>query len=73
MRESYSILDKVNKKEMNLSWKQMSDLKAWNCEGAKKYGVNGIPATVLFDRDGIIIARDLRGKELLSKLDELLR
>lgn len=59
--------------DMNLSWKQMSDLKAWNCEGSKKYGVNGIPATVLFDRDGIIIARDLRGKELLSKLEELLR
>ena len=59
--------------DMNLSWKQMSDLKAWECEGAKKYGVNGIPATVLFDREGVIIARDLRGDELQSKLGELLK
>lgn len=60
-------------KDMNLSWKQMSDLKAWECEGSKKYGVNGIPATVLFDREGVIIARDLRGEELQSKLEELLK
>ena len=51
----------------------MSDLKAWECEGSKKYGVNGIPATVLFDREGVIIARDLRGEELQSKLEELLK
>lgn len=60
-------------KDMNLSWKQMSDLKAWECEGSKKYGVDGIPATVLFDREGVIIARDLRGEELQSKLEELLK
>lgn len=60
-------------KDMNLSWKHMSDLKAWECEGSKKYGVNGIPATVLFDREGVIIARDLRGEELQSKLEELLK
>ena len=60
-------------KDMNLSWKQMSDLKAWECEGSKKYGVNGIPATVLFDREGVIIARDLRGEELQSKLEDLLK
>lgn len=59
--------------DMNMSWKQMSDLKAWKCEGARKYGVNGIPATVLFDRDGIITARGLRGEELLLKLEELLK
>lgn len=60
-------------KELNLPWIQLSDLKGWNCEGSKLYGVSGIPATVLFDRNGIIIARDLRGNELQAKLEELLK
>ncbi len=60
-------------KELNLPWIQLSDLKGWNCEGSKLYGVSGIPATVLFDRNGIIIDRDLRGNELQAKLEELLK
>lgn len=60
-------------KELNITWPQMSDLKAWQCEGSKLYGVRGIPATVLVDQKGVIIARDLRGDALLQKLEELLK
>lgn len=54
-------------------WPQMSDLKGWNCEGAKLYGVQAIPANVLINEQGEVIARDLRGEQLLSTLAELLK
>ena len=59
--------------DLNISWPQMSDLKGWKCEGAKLYGVRSIPSTVLVDQEGIIIARDLRGDELVEKLGELMK
>ena len=58
---------------MNITWPQMSDLKAWDCEGAKLYAVRAIPATVLVDQEGTIIARDLRGDDVATKLAELLK
>lgn len=54
-----------------LVWTQVSDLKYWQSEGAQTYGVNGIPFTVLLDKDGRIIAKGLRGHELESKLAEI--
>jgi hypothetical protein len=35
------------------------------------YKVSGIPYTVLIDREGKIIAKNLRGEELERKLEEL--
>ena len=55
-----------------LTWLQVSDLQYWNCEAAKLYNVQAIPATVLVDRDGKIIAKNLRGPELEKKLQEIL-
>jgi hypothetical protein len=37
------------------------------------YAIDGIPHTVLLDKEGIIIAKDLRGDELDRKLSELLK
>jgi peroxiredoxin len=59
-------------KDDNLTWHHISDLKGWGCEGGKLYGVNSIPHSVLIGRDGKIIAKDLRGDELLKKLAELM-
>jgi len=50
----------------------VSDLNGWTSSGGATYGVTSIPATVLIDRDGRIIARNLRGSELAAKLKELL-
>jgi len=36
------------------------------------YGITGIPLTILVDRNGNIAAKSLRGKELESKVAELL-
>ena len=58
--------------EEQLPWHHMSDLKGWDSAGAKTYGVTGIPHTVLLDPEGKIIARDIRGEELQTKLVKLL-
>ena len=54
-----------------LTWTQVSDLKGWDNVVALQYGIRGIPANFLVDTAGKIIARDLRGDTLNSKLAEL--
>lgn len=56
-----------------ITWPQMSDLKYWQSIGASTYGINSIPATVLIDGEGTIVARGLHGKELEEKIAELLK
>ena len=51
----------------------VSDLKGWQSEAARMYGVNGIPAQFLLDKDGKIIAKNLRGDELEQKLADVLK
>jgi thiol-disulfide isomerase/thioredoxin len=58
-------------KKDGLTWTHVSDLQYWKSEGAKTYGINAIPATVLLDRDGKIIAKKLRGPSLDEKLKEI--
>ena len=53
-------------------WPQMSDLKGWDCEGAALYGIQSIPANVLIDSHGKIVARDLRGDALLEEIESRL-
>jgi len=56
----------------HLAWHHVSDLKYWQNEVARLYGVNSIPHSILLDPDGKIIAKDLRGEALDEKLSELL-
>ena len=54
-----------------LTWKgHVSDLKYWSSEGAQKYGIRSIPMNYLIDKDGIIIAKNLRGEALAKELDK---
>jgi len=55
-----------------LTWHHVSDLKYWQNEVARLYGVNSIPHSVLLDKDGKIIAKNLRGDKLQEKLKELM-
>ena len=55
-----------------LTWPQVSDLKFWQSEACKSYAVQSIPYTVLIDKEGKIIATDLRGADLDKKLAEVL-
>jgi peroxiredoxin len=54
-----------------LTWAHVSDLKGWENAAGKIYGVRSIPHSVLIDKEGVIIAKDLRGEELHKKLEEI--
>lgn len=56
-----------------LTWTQVSDLKGWNNEAAKLYGINSIPANLLLDKTGKILAKNLREEKLREKIAELLK
>jgi len=58
-------------KDDKLTWHHVSDLQGWDNAAGKLYGINSIPANVLLDKDQKIIARNLRGEELLDKLAEV--
>jgi thiol-disulfide isomerase/thioredoxin len=55
-----------------LTWPQVGDLHGWANEVGQLYGVNSIPHSILLDKDGVIIAKNLRGEELHEKLEEVL-
>ncbi|MCC6182284.1 MAG: TlpA family protein disulfide reductase [Bacteroidia bacterium] len=59
--------------KLELKWPQVSDLKFWESEACQVYAVQSIPFTVLLDKEGTIIAKDLRGIELDKKLEEILK
>lgn len=55
-----------------LVWHHVSSLKGMNrCPVAKLYQVVAIPKLYIVDKDGKIIAKDLRGEDLREKMDEL--
>lgn len=54
-----------------LNWTQVSDLKGWKNEVAGLYGVLSVPTNLLIGPDGKIIAKNLRGDDLQSKLKEI--
>jgi thiol-disulfide isomerase/thioredoxin len=58
-------------KDDRLAWNHVGDLKGWGNAAGKLYAINSIPANVLLDPEGIIIAKNLREKELHSFLEAL--
>ena len=56
-----------------LQWTHVSDLKFWDNEVAKLYDVKSIPQNFLLDREGKIVAKNIRGEELQTTLQELIK
>jgi peroxiredoxin len=55
----------------HLDWAtHVSELKGWNSTVCKEYYINQIPTNFLINPDGIVIARDLHGNDLMMKIDE---
>ncbi len=50
----------------------VSDLQGWNSAAGRTYGIQAIPFTVLVDRSGNIVAKNINLSELPAQLDELL-
>jgi peroxiredoxin len=56
----------------NLTWKHVSELNGFKNKAAIIYGIFGIPDNYLIDKNGTILARGLRGDDLINKLNEVL-
>lgn len=55
-----------------LTWHHISNLKRFRDPIAQRYNVDAIPATFLLDEDGVIVAKNLRGRALEQKVAEML-
>ncbi|MBA2249702.1 MAG: redoxin domain-containing protein [Chitinophagaceae bacterium] len=55
-----------------LAWYHVSDLQGWKNATSDQYGIKAIPANLLLDKNGRIIAKNLFGKKLSEKLSEVL-
>ncbi len=71
-RDKGSWLKAIKDDELG-KWTHVSDLMYWSSKAAVDYGVESIPHTILIDKNGIIIAKDLRGEDLEKKLAEILK
>jgi peroxiredoxin len=58
-------------KDDNLNWLHVSDLKYWNSVVVPLYGLQGIPMNYLLNKEGKVIAANLRGPALAEKLSEI--
>lgn len=59
-------------KSDNLTWHHVSELKQWDSKVVSQYRIEGIPASFLLDKEGRIIAKNLRGDELGQFLNKTL-
>lgn len=55
-----------------LTWNHVSNLQYWADPIAQLYSVRSIPAAFVLDREGRIVAKNLRGAQLDAKIEELL-
>jgi len=60
-------------KDKQMTWAQYFDGQGWQNKLAAKYGISSIPATILLDKEGKIIAKDLRGEALESAVTAALK
>jgi peroxiredoxin len=54
-----------------LTWTHVSDLGGWGNAVGQLYGITSIPQNILVNKEGIIVAKNLRGEELMTKLSEI--
>lgn len=60
-------------RDNHFDWIEVSDLKGRQNEVAVAYGIAAIPQSLLVDPNGIIIAKNLRGDDLIEKLKEVIK
>lgn len=56
-----------------LDWTQLSDLNYFSNEVARLYRVEAIPSNFLVDPNGIIVAKNLRGEDLINTLKSIFK
>ena len=56
----------------SLRWDVLSDYKGWQSKAASTYSVNQIPASLLINKDGVIVARNIPLSILSEELDKII-
>ncbi|MDP4267873.1 MAG: TlpA disulfide reductase family protein [Bacteroidota bacterium] len=70
-RDKNSWMKAIKADKLDWQW-HVSDLMAWESKAAEVFQINSIPTNILLDKDGIILAKNLRGAALDSFLDNLI-
>lgn len=65
-----ALVNGINK--FSISWENVSDYKGDKNKASVIYNITEYPTNYLINKDGIIIAKDIKGKELEKVLNELL-
>ena len=72
-------LDTIERRELrafllrhDIVWPQVHVPRGVEAELARRFGIEAVPATLLVDRRGRIVARDLRGRALRAAVESLL-
>jgi peroxiredoxin len=55
----------------NLTWYHVSDLKGWQSALVKEFGITVVPTNFLLDKNGKVVAKNLREGALQEKLDQI--
>lgn len=55
-----------------ISWLQVMDKGGWDSPSAVKWNLNAVPTSYLINKEGMLVAMDLDGKELEKALNDLL-
>jgi peroxiredoxin len=58
-------------KKDGFTWETVSELSGYSGPSSALYNISAIPSSFLLDKDGKIVAKNLRGKNLEKKLEEL--
>jgi len=56
-----------------ISWLQVNENGGWNAPVANLWKIDQIPTSYLLDKQGKIVARDLEGRQLEAKINQLLK
>ncbi len=68
-RDKDALVKFINERE--IEWFQIYVENGWKSEIPRLFNVAGIPRMYLIGPEGNIVARDLRGKEMVTKIDQL--
>lgn len=59
-------------KKDHITWLQVRDGGGWQAKTARAWNIEALPTTFLMNKDGLLLAMDLEGKQLEHALKELL-
>jgi len=59
-------------KDDHMNWINLSDLLGFGSAGAQTYVISDVPVSFLIDKTGRIVAKNIYGKELDKKLEQLI-